>query len=121
VDLTFGTNIEGATVQSVNQLGNVAYFFDIFGDPNATRTSPTDGIPSNFLGKYSFYNEFLDDNVTRNPLALHQVLEDRLRLVARTAMNESAPGAKYEIGYIRLPTQFKPGIASFIFFYGNNT
>ncbi len=60
-------------------------------------------------GIYSFYNEFLP-NGTRNPLAVHQVLEDRLRLVARTAMPDSAPGAEYEIGYIRLPFQFLPGM-----------
>ena len=60
-------------------------------------------------GVYSFYNEFLP-NGTRNPLAVHQVLSDRLRLVARTAMPGSAPGAQYEIGYIRLPFQFMPGM-----------
>jgi hypothetical protein len=108
VDLTFGTNVSGATITSIGELGNVAYFYDLFGDPFNTRSAPTDGIPANFKGIYSFYNEFLP-NGTRNPLAVHQVLEDRLRLVARTAMNGSAPGAEYEIGYLRLPFLFKPG------------
>lgn len=110
VDLTFGSSLPSSTIQSVDQLGNVCYFYDLFGNPSDTRSAPVDGIPNNFRGIYSFYNEFLPNSTVRNPLAVHQVLEDRLRLVARTKMNGSAPGADYEIGYIRLPTQFKPGI-----------
>jgi hypothetical protein len=72
-DLTFGTDIPDATIHSVDELGNVCYFFDLFGDPTNARSSPVDGIPGSFQGIYSFYNEYEADGVTRNPLAVHQV------------------------------------------------
>lgn len=80
VDLTFGTNAPGATIKSVAELGNVAYFFSLFGDPSQVREYPMGGIQGNFEGMYSFYPEFLSDNVTRNPLAVHQVCGDLMCL-----------------------------------------
>jgi hypothetical protein len=38
------------------------------------------------------------------------VLSDRLRLVARTKTTGSTSGGEYEIGSIRLPTEFLPGM-----------
>jgi hypothetical protein len=89
LDLTFGTNVEGitfvfpysvlftvqkgATITSAAELGNVCWFWSLFGDVSNVRNYPMAGIANNLDGMYSFYPEFEADNKTRNPLALHQV------------------------------------------------